>query len=391
MMNTTETIALEKAHQLTTYRKMPVALVRGEGGYVWDAEDRRYLDFYGGHCVTILGHCPPRVVGAIQRQAGDLLFYSNAVYSPVRARAAALMAQVAPEGMAQVFFCNSGTEANETALKIARKATGRSGIVALEGDFHGRTLGSLATTWTEAYRTPYADVLPATTFVPVGDLSAAEAALKGRDVAAVILEPIQSMAGVVEVPQAYLAALRTLCDQYGTLLIFDEVQTGVGRTGTFSISEALGVRPDLITMAKSLGSGVPVGATLVSEALAATVTYGDQGTTFGGGMLAMAAVTATLETILDEGLMDRALAIQDTLTLALAQHGVQVRGRGCLLGLVLDGPARPVIEALRGQGVLVGSAGDPHVIRIMPPLNTSDDDLQAFLDAYEACLIQPST
>ena len=386
-MTTQEIIQLEDAFQIPTYKKMPVALVRGEGSYVWDADGTRYLDFYGGHCVTLLGHCPPRVVAAVQAQAAQLLFYSNVAYSPVRARAARLLAEVAPDGLRHVFFCNSGTEANETALKLARKTTGKTGVVAMEQGFHGRTLGSLATTWSDKYRAPYTAVLPETHFVSFGDLDAVEAVLTAHDdVAAVILEPIQSMAGIVQASGDYYQGLRAVCDRHGALLIFDEVQTGVGRTGTFSISEHYGITPDLITLAKSLGSGLPVGAVLASDAIAAGVQLGDQGTTFGGGMLAMAALTASLETILEDGLMDRASAIYRQIHTAVEPLVKGVRGRGCLIGLELDGPAQPVLAALREAGVLAGGSGDPNVIRLMPPLTASDDDVAVFAEAFTQAL-----
>lgn len=386
-MTTEETIHLEDAFQIPTYHKLPVALVRGEGSYVWDADGNRYLDFYGGHCVALLGHCPPRVVAAVQAQAAQLIFYSNVAYSPVRARAAALLAELAPDGLGHVFFCNSGTEANETALKLARKTTGKPGILAMEGGFHGRTLGSLAVTWNATYRAPYAAVLPETHFVPFGDLDAVEAVLEKRDdLAAVILEPIQSIAGITEAPDAYYVHLRALCDRHGVLLLFDEIQTGVGRTGAFSISEHFGITPDVITLAKSLGSGVPVGAVLASDAIAAGVKHGDQGSTFGGGMLAMAAVTATLETILEERLMDRAEAIYEQIRSAVEPLVKAVRGRGCLIGLELDGPAKPVLGHLREAGVLAGGSGDVNVLRLMPPLIASDEDVAFFAEVFAQAL-----
>ncbi|MEP0545663.1 MAG: aspartate aminotransferase family protein [Rhodothermales bacterium] len=380
--------ALEDAWTLPTYAKPPVALVRGEGVTVWDTEGNSYLDLYGGHCVALLGHCPPRVVDAIRRQAGELLFYSNAMYSPVRAEAAQKLAALAPDGLGRVFFCNSGTEANETALKLARAFTGRPAIVAMTGGFHGRTLGSLATTWGDHYHAPYRAALPATRFVPFGDADAAEAALASGDVAAVILEPIQSMAGIVEAAPDYYRALRDLCDTHGTLLIFDEVQTGVGRTGQFTYGAHVGVTPDLITLAKSLGAGVPVGATLVHERIAATVQSGDQGTTFGGGMLAMAAVAATLDTLVDEALMPRAEALfarfRDALT---ALDGVvDVRGRGGLIGVEFDRPAKPVVGALRERGILVGSSNEQHTLRLMPPLVTPFDAADTLASALSDVL-----
>lgn len=386
-MQTADAITLEDRFQIPTYTKMPVVLVRGEGPYVWDADGTRYLDLYGGHCVTLLGHCPPRVVDAVRDQAGKLLFYSNAVYSSVRATAAQILAEMAPEGLRHVFFCNSGSEANETALKLARKATSKPRVVAMEGGFHGRTLGSLAVTWTKKYRAPYLDVLSDTVFVPFGDEAAAAQAFDVHaDIGAVILEPIQSMAGVVEAPPAYYQALRDLCDRHGAALIFDEVQTGVGRTGTFSISERLGVRPDLISLAKSLGSGIPVGAVLVSDAIASDVAPGDQGTTFGGGMIAMAAVEATLRTIREDDLMDRAPVIFQYVEDQVGHLVSAIHGRGCLIGLQLDGPSAPVRKQLLQRGILTGSADHPGIIRLMPPLNLPLESIDEFASALELSL-----
>jgi len=325
-------------------------------------------------------------VQAVQEQAEKLLFYSNVAHSPIRAEAAQKLADLAPDGLGQVFFANSGSEANETVLKLARTYTGRSAIVALEGAFHGRTAGALATTHNEKYRAPYTDILPETRFVPWGDHEALKDALAPGDVAAVILEPIQSIAGMRMLPPVCAPGLRELCDAHGTLLIFDEVQTGVGRTGTFSISEHYGITPDLISLAKSLGAGVPVSAVLVSDAIAATVEPGDQGSTFGGGMLAMAAVAACLDTLVEDDLMTRATAIHAQLAEGLEGLVEEVRGKGCLIGLKLDRPVKPVLNALRDHGVLAGSSADPHVMRIMPPLTSTDDDVQLFIDTFKQVL-----
>ncbi len=384
----TDPMALEDAVTLPTYTKPPVALVRGEGTRVWDVDGAEYLDFYGGHCVALLGHCPPRVVEAIRRQAGELLFYSNAVYSPVRARAAQALVDLAPDSLSRVFWCNSGTEANETALKLARATTGRSRVVAFADGFHGRTLGALAATWGDKYHDPYRAVLPETTWVPFGWEGAVEQALADRDVAALILEPMQSMAGVTEAPPAFYRAIRELCDRTGTVLVFDEVQTGVGRTGAFLYGEHVGVTPDLVTLAKSLGAGVPVGAVLVTDAIAGTVRPGDQGTTFGGGMLAMAAVHATLRQLVDDGLMARAVELFGRIAdgLSPVEGVVEVRGRGCLIGVALDREARPVVGALRRAGVIVGTSGRADTLRLMPPLTTTNADVDDFLGRFADAL-----
>ncbi|HRR09360.1 MAG TPA: aspartate aminotransferase family protein [Rhodothermales bacterium] len=373
----------EDSFQVPTYKKLPLALLKGEGSYVWDQDGNRYLDFYGGHCVAILGHCPPPVVKAIQKQAETMLFYSNLVYSDIRAEATEVLTSLAPEGLKKAFFCNSGTEANETALKLARKVTGKSGVVATIGGFHGRTLGSLAVTWGKKYHEGYEAVLPKTHFIPFGEADALQNLLsENPDIAAFILEPIQSIAGVTQAEVEYYRKVRFLCKKYGVILIFDEVQTGVGRTGTFSISEAYGMQPDMITLAKSLGSGIPVGAVLVSETISKTIQIEDQGTTFGGGMVAMAAVSATLKHIRDEKLMLNAPKIFRHLQSELTDYPVRLRGRGCLIGLEMDIPVGPMVAALRQNGVLTGGSAHPNVMRLMPPLNTQPADIAVFAQAF---------
>lgn len=374
---------VEDAYLLPTYSRLPIALVKGEGSYVWDEEGNRFLDFYGGHCVTALGHCPPRVTEAIREQAGTLMFYSNVVYSPVRARAAQILGDLAPEGMDNIFFGNSGTEANETALKLARVATGRSEVVGITGGFHGRTLGSLAVTGIDRFREPYQSVLAPAHFVEFGDVEALRSLLKNNDdVAAVIVEPIQSMAGVQTAPDEYFHAVRKACDEAGCLLIFDEIQTGVGRTGAFTFADRVGVKPDIITLAKSLGSGVPVGAVLASDAIASTVKLGDHGTTFGGGMIAMAALIATLEELVEGGWMDRATVLFDRVKEGLSPHVIEVRGEGGLIGIELEGPSAPVVAALREKGILTGGSGHPNTIRLLPPLTVSDEEIDEFVSAF---------
>src|SRR5688500_7328233 len=333
-----ETIAArEQEFQLATYKKFPFAPVRGEGSWVETGEGERFLDLYGGHAVCATGHCHPRVVGALREQAGRLLFYSNVVYSDVRARAAEMLVGRAPDGLTKAFFCNSGTEANENAMRMARLKTGRERVVTFTGGFHGRTADSISATFLGKYRELGRPNVPGHVCAEFGSLESVEA-LADETVAAVLLEPIQSMAGVRFAPPEFYQGLRRLCDERGMLLIFDEVQTGVGRTGSwfFAGSEAAGgVVPDIVTLAKALGSGVPVGACLTSEAVASSIKENDLGTTFGGGMLAMAAVAATIEAIEEDGMLANALAVESFLRESLAgvPQVAAVHGRGLLLGV----------------------------------------------------------
>jgi acetylornithine aminotransferase/acetylornithine/N-succinyldiaminopimelate aminotransferase len=380
--------ALEDRWQVPTYSKWPIALARGEGSYVVDVEGRRYLDLYGGHCVALAGHCHPKLVAAIREQAGRLIFYSNVVYSDVRAEAVAALAALAPARLQRVFLCNSGTEANETALKLARKATGRMQVVSLADGFHGRTLGSLGATGMPKYRDPAWPIPTQHTYVPYGDLGAAERAV-GAGAACMILEPIPSMGGIRVADAAYFQGLRELCTRTGTLLVFDEVQSGFGRTGTRFFGEHVGVTPDLITGAKGVAGGFPAGVVFVREDLAAQVKPGEQGTTFGGGPLACAAILATARVLVGEDLAGNARRVGDALAERLsAVKGVRsVTGLGLLRGVNLDRPAKPVVQSLLDAGILTGSTeGDPHQIRLLPPLTLTLSEALPLVDALTRLL-----
>jgi acetylornithine/N-succinyldiaminopimelate aminotransferase len=344
--------------------QLPVTLVRGQGSRVYDDAGRSYWDFYGGHAVTLLGQGHPRWVSAIASQAATLSFCTTMTPTPVREQAASALC--AFTGMDVAFFVNSGAEANEAALKMARKATGRPVIVAMQRGFHGRTMGALGVT--DRYRDQHVPAHGETRFVPFGDIAALASAM-GPEVAAVIVEPVQGIAGMVEPPPGYLAAVEAHCRRSGALLICDEVQSGMGRGGWPLLSMREGVRPDIATVGKGLGSGFPVAATLLTEAVAATVEPGEHGTTFGGGPLACAAVLATLDIVRDERLLARATRLGELLRRGLLKiSGVEdVRGSGVWLGLVLDRPARPVQRELLEHGFLCGTSGDPHVLRLCPP------------------------
>jgi acetylornithine aminotransferase/acetylornithine/N-succinyldiaminopimelate aminotransferase len=384
-MNLAETISLEEQFQLATYKKMPIVAERGEGVWIFASNGDRYLDLYGGHAVAGTGHCHAHVVQAIREQTEKLLFYSNLVYSETRARAAGKLISVAPESLTKAFFCNSGTEANENAMRMARMATGRENIVTFSGGFHGRTADAISATFLGKYREIGKPNVPGHRQADFGEIDSVRA-VADESVAAIMLEPIQSMAGVRDAKPSFYRALRELCDERGIVLIYDEVQTGVGRTGNwfFAGSEASdGVVPDIITLAKALGSGIPVGACLVTEKIASHIKENDLGTTFGGGMIAMAAVTATLEAIEDDHMLENVRMVEAYLRERLkeVEQVVNVRGLGFLLGLEFADKAKPVHEALLEQKIITGTSSDPKVLRLLPPLCLKREEVDLFVDA----------
>ena len=380
--------ALEERYQLSTYKKMPIVAERGEGVWIYSTDGERYLDLYGGHAVAGTGHCHPHVVAAIQQQAAKLLFYSNLVYSEARAKAAEKLISIAPSQLSKAFFCNSGTEANENAMRIARMATGRPNIITFSGGFHGRTADSISATFLGKYREIGKPNVPGHIEAEWGDIESVRA-LADETVAGIMLEPIQSMAGVRMAEPDFYRALRELCDERGIVLIYDEVQTGVGRTGDwfFSGSEAgSNVVPDIVTLAKALGSGIPVGACLVNEESASHIKENDLGTTFGGGMVAMAAVNATLEAIEQDGMLENVKTVDAYLRERLSELPVVMRGRGFLLGLEFDDKAAPIHKALLERRVITGTSSDANVLRLLPPLCLESRQIDIFVDALTEIL-----
>src|SRR5438132_4830872 len=360
-----EITELEEQFQLATYKKMPVVAERGEGVWIYTSDGQRYLDLYGGHAVAGTGHCHPHVVKAIREQTEKLLFYSNLVYSQARARAAKKLVSVAPDSLTKAFFCNSGTEANENAMRMARMATARENIITFSGGFHGRTADAISATFLGKYRELGKPNVPGHLQAEFGDVESARA-LADDSVAAIMLEPIQSMAGVRMAEPSFYRGLRELCDEHGIVLIYDEVQTGIGRTHEwfFAGGEAGDeVVPDIITLAKALGSGIPVGACLVTEKIASHIKENDLGTTFGGGMIAMAAVTATLDAIESDGMLANVRAIESYLRERLGEieQVVNVRGKGLLLGLEFADKAKPIHEVLLARKIITGTSSDPKV------------------------------
>ncbi len=367
-----------------TYTPYPFALAQGRGEIVHDSQGGEWLDFYGGHCVAATGHSHPKLAAAIATQAQALLFYSAAARLPVRDAAGQALVDFAPEHIASVFFCNSGAEANESALKVAALITGRRRFVAFKGSFHGRTLLALSATDSPSLKQGLESFLAPVDFLPFGDRQALEAADFSQS-AAVIVEPIQSMAGCATASREWFQALAAKCRAAGTLLIFDEVQTGMGRLGTPFAAQFYGVNPDLMTLAKGIASGVPMGALLMSAAVARALKPSDLGSTFGGGPLVAAALLATLEVIRDEELMAKASRQAARIRAGLAGSCVsEVRGEGLLLGLKASGKAAALKKYLQEQHILVGGSSDPDVLRLMPPLGITDAAVDKLLAAIQA-------
>jgi predicted acetylornithine/succinylornithine family transaminase len=383
-----------KYHTPNYGARAPICLVRGDGLSVWDSDGREYLDFGSGIAVTSLGHCHPRVTGAIREAAATLLHVSNLYHTAPQIHLAKLLCE---RSFAQrVFFCNSGAEANEAAIKLVRKyarerlSTDRYEIVATHNSFHGRTLGSLAATGQPRYQHGFEPLPAGFKHVPYNDLRAMERAVDNRT-CAVLVEPIQGEGGVHVPDEDYLPGLRKLCDESGALLVFDEIQTGMGRTGRLWCYEHSGVEPDVMTLAKALANGVPSGATLTREEVAATLGPGSHGSTFGGTPFVASVALATLTTILDEKIPERAARmgryLADGLRALAPRHPVmrEVRGRGLLIGVGLARPVGPLVDACRERGLLVLSAGE-QVLRLAPPLIVEERHCDRALGVIDAAL-----
>ena len=397
MSQDTNKTLLDLAHRylFQNYARAPLCLVRGEGARVWDTDGREYLDFVGGIAVDALGHSHPKIVGAIREQATALLQVSNLYQIPSQIHLAKLLCDHSFGDRA--FFCNSGTEANEAAIKLARKYASQTRstdcyeIVTMQGAFHGRTYGALSATPNEKYQHGFGPLVPGFKYVPYGDITAAERAVDNRT-AAILVEPIQGEGGVNVPPDDYLAGLRRICDASGALLILDEIQTGMGRTGRLWAHQHAGIEPDVMTLAKALASGIPIGAMVAKEFCAGVMVAGTHGTTFGGNPFATTVGVATLTTMLEDKLPDRAHRVGSHLmaqlrTLAGRLPAIRaVRGKGLLVGIDLDRPAGAVVSACRDRGLLVLTAGD-QILRMTPPLVIDDTDADRAVGILEAVLV----
>lgn len=389
MTHTEDTRARWEAVMMNNYGTPPVALASGEGAVVTDVDGKNYVDLLGGIAVNILGHRHPAVIEAVTRQMSTLGHTSNLYATePTIALAEELVTLLGAEAQARVFFCNSGTEANEAAFKLSR-LTGRTKLVAAQEGFHGRTMGSLALTGQPAKQAPFEPLPGYVTHVPYGDIDALAAAVDD-ETAAVFLEPIMGESGVVVPPEGYLLAAREITARHGVLLVLDEVQTGIGRTGAFYAHQHDGITPDVVTLAKGLGGGLPIGACLAVGPAAELLTPGLHGSTFGGNPVCAAAALAVLRVLTSEGLVRRAETLGKTFKQGVESlsHPLidQVRGRGLLLGIVLAGPQAKAAEAAaREAGYLVNGAA-PNVIRLAPPLVITEPQLEGFVAALPGIL-----
>ncbi len=390
-MRSADVVAMTQQCLQPTYRRAPVAFSHGEGVFIYDLEGRRYLDFIGGIAVSALGHAHPRLVSAIREQAGRMIHVSNLYHIAEQATLARLL--VERSVCDRVFFCNSGAEANEAAIKLARKwgkqkGSPRHEIVAAHGSFHGRTSGALAATMQPKYQKPFAPLWPGFVPAPFNDIEGTRAAV-GEQTCAIILEPIQGESGIQPAAPEYMKAVRALCDERDLLLVLDEVQTGMGRTGTLFAYERYGVEPDVLTLAKGLGGGVPIGAMLVKEA-ASVFSPGDHGSTFGGNPLACAAGAAVMEAIAEEGILENVTAMGSRLmeglqSVVASGAAKAVRGVGLLVALELHGDSAPVVDRCREEGLLV-NAVTPSTLRFAPPLVVAPPEIDRALEIVAGVL-----
>jgi acetylornithine/N-succinyldiaminopimelate aminotransferase len=367
----TDVQALEREAVMATYARFPVEFVRGEGTRLWDAQGNEYLDFLAGVAVVQIGHCHPALVEAVREQAGRLIHVSNLFYTEPAVRLAKRLAAASIGG--KVFLCNSGAEANECALKLARKRKPGGGFVVLEGGFHGRTMGALSATPQETKQAPFAPLVPGFRVVPGDDSGALDAAVD-EGTAGVVLEAVQGESGVHKIPREVLEAARVACDRSGALLVFDEVQCGMGRTGTLWAWQESGVRPDVMTSAKGLAGGLPAGACVAGPGCAEVLEPGDHATTFGGGPVVCAAANVVLDIVDDEAFLAGVVRKGERLAQGLHDLGLEMRGRGLMLAFAHPEAQELVKRALSEQRLVLNATG-PETVRLLPPLTVSEEEI----------------
>jgi acetylornithine/N-succinyldiaminopimelate aminotransferase len=394
MMTTQETIELFDRYVIANYGRLPRVIVKGEGCYMYDADGNKILDMFPGWAVSAIGHCHPKVVEAIRKQAGELLHIDNTFYSEPQGRLAQLLSERAFGG--KCFFCNSGAEANEAALKLARLHTPQEKykFITAEGSFHGRTFATLTATAQPKHHEGLLPLLPGFVHVPFNDIAALESAFSD-EVAAVMVEPIQGEGGINIATAEYLQAIRRLCDENGALVIFDEVTTGIGRTGKWFAYQHFDVEPDIMTMAKALGGGVAIGAMMAKEEVAASLVPGKHATTFGGNALVCAAGIAVIEAIEEQDLLQNAVQLgqytKDKLEQLKQKHFIieSIRGVGLMVGVQLTGPGKEIVDKCLEKGLRINCTQDT-VLRFMPPMIATKSEIDQAVDIFDAVLTESS-
>ena len=389
-MTTQETIELFDKYVIANYGRLPRVIVRGEGCYLYDAEGNKILDMFPGWAVSGLGHCHPKVVAALRKQAGELLHIDNTFYSEPQGQLAKLLSERAFGG--KCFFCNSGAEANEAAMKLARLYTAKEKykFITAEGSFHGRTFATVTATAQPKYHEGFLPLLPGFVYIPFNDVAALESAFSD-EVAAVMVEPIQGEGGINVATEDFLQAIRRLCDENGAVMILDEVQTGIGRTGKWFAYQHFDVEPDIITMAKALGGGVAIGAMMAKPELAAVLTPGKHASTFGGNCIACAAGIAVIEAIEEDNLLQNAAELgqytKDKLLQLKQKHSIidSVRGIGMMIGVQLTGPGAAIVDKCLEQGLRINCTHDT-VLRFMPPMIATKEQIDQAIEILDGVL-----
>jgi predicted acetylornithine/succinylornithine family transaminase len=392
-ITTQELLDMSDKYIMSTYKRAPIVITRGLGVHVWDSEGRSYLDFVGGIAVCALGHSHPRVVEAIKRQVEELTHISNLYHIAPQIILSALLVENSP--LDKAFFCNSGAEANEAAIKLARRYAsenmgGRYEIITMENSFHGRTLATVTATGQARLQVGFNPLPAGFSYVPYNDLAALEAAV-GEKTCGVLVEPIQGEGGVVVPDEAYLKGIRRICDEKGILMIADEIQTGMGRTGRLFAFEHEDVVPDMVTLAKALGNGFPIGALLAKEKIAAAFVPGSHGSTFGGNPLACAAAIAALQTILEEGIIENSQDVGNYFLARLrdlkAKYPIiaEVRGKGLMIGMVMTVPCAAIVTKCMQRGLLINCTND-NILRFVPPLVIAGDDVDKAIEILDRAL-----
>ena len=372
------------------YQRFPVTIERGRGAHVWDVNGKEYLDCMGGYGVALVGHCNPRVVSAIQAQLDKIITVHSSLYNKTREEFLEKLIKVAPKNLSQVYLNNSGTEAIEAAIKFARKFTGKKGMVAMNGSYHGKSYGSLSVTFNPKYRKAFEPLLDNVKFSPFGDIEALRSTVNS-DTAFVILEPIQGESGIHVAPDGFLQDVRKLCDEKGIVLIFDEIQAGLGRTGKMWASQHWETVPDIMCLAKGIAGGVPMGATLVKPEILASISKGEQSSTFGGNPLSCAAGIATLQALIDDGLIENAVKngkiFREGLEILKEKHKIirEIRGKGLMIGVEMKFEVKDILFDGIANNLLLLYSGK-NILRLLPPLVISETDVNKALETLDVIL-----